>query len=480
MKNALMIDRCELSDRILWLLACAMFALACAQPTPIPCPECPEAKCTCAPDAGAPVVRLDASTPVAVDAGAPVVCTGCTCPAAEPATKRTHRQRHLFTAEQPEHSAVCPGADEEHPGRKHCSSRVHTSADASGKHRVRHYATPSGFGPADLASAYKLPAVGLPGTVAIVDAYGYKAAESDLATYRKQYGLPACTVASGCLRIVNQSGKASPLPADPPAGDDWTVETALDLDLASAACPSCKLLLVQANDDMSDGLYLANNTAALLGATVISNSWGAPENGGSMLAYEGFFNHPGIAIFVAAGDDGYDDGGAGADYPSTSAYVTAVGGTSLVRAAGGRGWTESAWSSGGSSCSTGIAKPAWQTAVTGCAGRAASDVAAVGDPSTGLAVYNHANCGWIVVGGTSAASPFVAGVYALTGHGSATGALPYAEPGAFFDVVKGSNGTCGSPLCTSGSGWDGPTGIGTPNGAVLAGAAPVCPSSCCK
>ena len=466
MTNALMITPRELLDRLWWLFVCALFALACAQPTPIPCPECPESKCACATDAGVPVAHMDASVALpGPDAGAPApVCTGCQCP-----TIKHQRVRHLENIPKLEHSAVCNRAI-------HCKAHVRTES-----HRIKKHAAPEGFGAADLASAYKLNTKLMPGaTIAIVDAYGYKAAESDLTVYRKQYGLPACTVSNGCLKIVNQSGKASPLPADPPADDDWTVETALDLDLASAACPNCKLLLVQAQDDQGDGLYTANNAAAALGATVISNSWGAPEAAGSMLAYEAFFNHPGIAVFVAAGDDGYDDGGQGPDYPSTSAYVTAVGGTSLVKATGARGWAEVAWTSGGSSCSTSIAKPSWQTASTGCTYRAACDVSAVGDPSTGLAVYNKGSGGWIVVGGTSAASPFVAGVYALTGHGGATGALPYVDPVAFFDVTSGSNGDCGAPLCRAGIGWDGPTGMGSPNGAVLGGAEPACPAACCK
>ena len=158
----------------------------------------------------------------------------------------------------------------------------------------------------------------------------------DLAKYRSQYGLPPCTKANGCLKIVNQNGQASPLPGNAPPGDDWTVEAALDLDMASAACPNCKLLLVEANDDQSDGLFIAQNAAAQLGATVISNSWGGPEDR-VRSSYETYFNHSGVGIFVAAGDAGYNDGGQGPDYPSTSAYVTGVGGTSLVKASNTRG-----------------------------------------------------------------------------------------------------------------------------------------------
>src|SRR5262249_6607730 len=152
-----------------------------------------------------------------------------------------------------------------------------------------------------------------------------------LATYRTQYGLPPCTVASGCLKIVNEQGAASPLPPDPPATNDWTLETALDLDVASAACPKCRLLMVQATDDTGDGLFIGQNAAARLGAAVISNSWGSPEQASTppatLAAMEAYLDHPGIAIVVSAGDAGYNSGTQGPDYPSTSSHAIAVGGT---------------------------------------------------------------------------------------------------------------------------------------------------------
>jgi subtilase family serine protease len=173
-------------------------------------------------------------------------------------------------------------------------------------------------------------------------------------------------------------------------------------------------------------------------------------------------------VFVASGDAGYT--GTQSDYPSTSAYVTGVGGTSLVKSTNTRGWTEGAWSSGGSSCSKAIAKPSYQTS-TACAKRMAADVAAVGDPNTGLAVYNQANGGWIVVGGTSASSPLVAGIFARYGIAATTGhdaSFAYTHRTEFFDVTSGTNGRCTSALCRAAAGWDGPTGIGSPNGATLA------------
>ncbi len=361
-------------------------------------------------------------------------------------------------------SQVCNG------GAYHCYALLRTEASA----RISPYAAPGGFGPADLKSAYKIDTTQSPGaTIAVVDAYDYPNAESDLAAYRSQYGLPPCTKANGCFKVVNQTGAASPLPGPAPSGDDWTVEAALDLDLASAACPNCKLILVEAQDDQGDGLFIGNNGAVTAGATVVSNSWGGPEASNAS-TYEQYFNHPGIGVFVSSGDSG--NTGAQSDYPSTSAYVTAVGGTSLVKSSNSRGWTEGAWSSAGSSCSINIAKPSYQTSSTGCAKRAAADVSAVADPNTGLAVYNAANGGWIVVGGTSASSPFVAGVYALYGLNGVGPSYAYGHTANFFDVTTGTNGTCSGALCHAGAGWDGPTGIGSPNGANLGGGS--CTPSC--
>ena len=117
-----------------------------------------------------------------------------------------------------------------------------SAARAAG--RAAAASTPSGLGPAQIQSAYKLTGLTSGGrTVAIVDAYDDPTAESDLATYRSQYGLPACTTANGCFKQVNQSG-GSELPATD-AG--WAEEISLDLDMVSATCPDCQILLVEAN-----------------------------------------------------------------------------------------------------------------------------------------------------------------------------------------------------------------------------------------
>ncbi len=324
-------------------------------------------------------------------------------------------------------------------------------------------AVPSGYGPASLASAYKLSSGGGSGaTVAIVDAYNDPTAAADLGKYRSQFGLPACTVASGCLRIVNQNGATSPLPA---TDSGWSQEISLDLDMVSAVCPNCKIILVEATDTSIANLGTAVNTAISLGAKYVSNSYGGADSASDVSFDSSYFNHPGVAITASTGDKGNADG---PKYPATSQYVTAVGGTSLSTASNTRGWTETAWSGAGSGCSSYDPKPSWQTVPTGCTRKAEADVSAVADPNTGVAVYlTTGGNGWAVFGGTSAAAPIVASVYALAGTpaaGTYPASYPYSHTSNLFDVTGGNNGSCGAPLCTAGTGWDGPTGLGTPNG----------------
>jgi subtilase family serine protease len=322
--------------------------------------------------------------------------------------------------------------------------------------------TPSGYGPADLSSAYNLATAGTGAgqTIAIVDAFDDPNAESDLAVYRSKFGLPACTSSGGvsaCFRKVDQNGGTS----YPRRDAGWSQEISLDLDMASAICPSCKILLVEAASNSFANLATAVDRAALMGATEISNSYGGGEYS-SEVTDQSHYNQPRIAVTVSTGDSGY-----GVEFPAAAAGVTAVGGTSLRRASNGRGWTETAWSGAGSGCSKYIAKPTWQTD-KGCANRTVADVSAVADPNTGVAVYDTFRTGgWLVFGGTSVSAPIVAGVYALAANASTfTGAsFAWGHSGSLYDVVSGSNGSCsGSYLCTSGTGYDGPTGLGTPNG----------------
>jgi hypothetical protein len=318
---------------------------------------------------------------------------------------------------------------------------------------------PSGFGPSNLQSAYALSSNGGAGqTVAIVDAYNDPNVTADLNTYRSTFGLPA--LASGQFKVVNENGAASPLPTN---DSGWAGEIALDVEMVSAIAPAANIILVEANSANDADLYGAENTAVNLGAKFVSNSWGGSEYSGQTTD-DSNFNHPGVAITVSSGDSGY-----GAEYPATSKYVTAVGGTSLSTASNSRGWTETAWNGAGSGCSAYDATPTWQTVTTGCGTkRGEADVSAVADPNTGVAVYQtYGASGWTVYGGTSVASPIVASIYADAGTPGSSdypASYPYAHQSNLNDVTSGSNGSCGAKLCTAGTGWDGPTGLGTANG----------------
>ena len=315
---------------------------------------------------------------------------------------------------------------------------------------------PQGYGPADLRGAYKVSGAGSSSyTIAIVDAYGYANAERDLGIYRSQYGLPACTTANGCFKKVNQGGVQGNYPRN---NTGWAQEQALDLDMASAMCTNCKIILVQTRDSYLNNLAAGVNTAYRLGAKAISNSYGGSEGGTS--SYESAYNHPGIAITVSSGDYGY-----GVQFPASSPHVTAVGGTSLSRASNTRGWSETVWNGAGSGCSSVYAKPTWQHDAL-CSRRTVADVSAVANPNTGVAVYGPTSATtstWMIFGGTSVAAPLIAGIYGVNGVSDANNSRLYTS--THNDVISGSNGSCGGTyLCTGAVGYDGPSGLGTPSG----------------
>jgi len=341
------------------------------------------------------------------------------------------------------------------------SARRHRSGDVVPAASVTYT---SGYARTDLIQAYQLPLTGGAGvTLAIVDAYASPTAQSDLDAYRSRFGLPPITVTQ-----VNQNGGS----ISSVSGDTgWGQEEALDLDMASAICPSCNLLYVGGNSASFADLGAAVNTAVRLGANIVSNSYGATEFS-SQSSYAAPYNHPGVAITVSSGDSGY-----GVQFPASASTVTAVGGTTLSRASNGRGFTESVWSGAGSGCSAYVTKPSWQIDPS-CSRRTVADVSAVADPNTGVAVYDSygstGGANWLVFGGTSVAAPIIAGVYGLAGNAAAVGAgasYTYAHRSSLFDVTTGSNGRCvrgkntaGAYLCTGVTGFDGPTGLGTPQG----------------
>lgn len=361
-------------------------------------------------------------------------------------------------------------AGPQHARMARCYALVATGSD----HQVKPADSPpaGALGPADIRSAYRLPAGGQGRTVAIVDAYGDSHAEADLAVFRARYGLPPCTVANGCLRVVNQDGQEGNYPYD---AVSWALETSLDLDAVSSACPACHILLVEARTSLTSDTGAAVDTAVRLGARYVSNSYGVGGEYSYERSWDHWYTHRGVVVAAATGDSGDVQ-----SWPAADPNVVAVGGTKLVRdTAVTRGWDESAWSDGGSGCSVYEPKPAYQRGrATGCPTRAEADISADADPGSGLAVYDTLfEPGWFQVGGTSLATPLVTAMYALAGRpaaGTYPVSYPYNPSRARFlnDITQGGNHACGTPvLCTAGRGWDGPTGLGTPDG-VAALAAP--------
>ena len=434
-----------------------------------------------------PRLRATARLATAVALGSVLtiaVASGATASPAPAATASASAHLIAAVAAGSAHASQ-PAATAENTGSTHACSAVivvgHQSCFAlkrNGVHPAAAAASPDaipsgvGYGPSQLQSAYNLTSAsasnGAGRTIALVDAYDYPTAASDLAAYRSAAGLPAANFTK-----INQNGATSPLPSAPPSGDDWTVEAALDMDMASAICPLCNIVLVEANDDSSDGLYVAQAAAAAK-ASYISNSWGGSESSSDPSTDNTYFKHAtGTVTTVSAGDSDY-----GVSYPATSPNVVSVGGTALSTASNSRGWTESVWNTTtgsegtGSGCSAYEAQPAWQTSLglpSGCSKRVDNDVAADADPATGVAVYDTYNGdgGWNEVGGTSASSPMVAAMFALAGNAGANPAQDiYQHTANFYDVTSGKDASSCSPsyLCTAGTGYDGPTGIGTPNG----------------
>jgi subtilase family serine protease len=364
------------------------------------------------------------------------------------------------SAKSTNHRAVCPKAF----AAAACSARVVT--DASGVPLASSTPRADALSPAKLQKAYNLPSAtaGAGRTIAITIAFHDPNIENDLNVYSSAYGLPACTSANGCFRQVNQSGDTKFRSYRTDGG--WALELAMDVQVAHAICPLCKILVVEGRTNGFSDLLSAVDTAAANG-NVVNGSWGAAEFS-SETSYDGHFNRPGIAFTFSSGDSGYRN-----EYPTSSRYVTSVGGTTLTLNADGSRASEKVWSGAGSGCSAYEPKPAWQTSATQCSRRAVSDVSADADPASGASVYSSVSyqggTGWYKVGGTSLAAPLVAGVYALAGNsGPGVSAFPASFPwsgGGLFDVTSGSNGSCSPALwCTGGPGWDGPSGLGSPNG----------------
>ncbi len=337
-----------------------------------------------------------------------------------------------------------------------------------------------GFDPEDLRKAYKLPEMGGSSqTVAVVDEYNASTVEADLKTYREKYKLPECTEANKCFEKVNQKGEKASYPANEP---EWAIETSLDLDMVSAACGQCHILLVEANGASTEAEFISNMLAAEETAyshetygektTEISNSWDTWEGVSLSEAEqksddEKYLDHPGVPITFASGDFGYYTGKL--RWPGSSQYVISVGATKLTKVEkpkeGERAWAEEPWreyinvygertyvgethgAGTTSGCSKYETKPEWQKDKAGCEHRTDVDVAVDGACDSPVSIYDTYVGGWYNECGTSDAAPFLAGVEALSNvHSKSLGAQAFylaGEKGSTFDVTKGGNGECG-------------------------------------
>jgi subtilase family serine protease len=346
--------------------------------------------------------------------------------------------------------AVCPSPPSAYA---HCHSLVVT--DANGNPDAT--SAPTGLSPATIKSAYGFPTSPTAGsgkTIAIVDAYDDPTAESDLAVFSGQYGLPACTTANGCFQKVNQRGGTSFPRKDP----GWVLEISLDIQWAHAIAPGARILLVEADSNSFTNLLAAEDYARAH-AQYVSNSWGSPEFS-SEASYDGHFAQSGVSFFASAGDTGVP-----AEYPSASPNVISVGGTTLHFDSAGVFSGETGWSSGGGGCSSYENATSAQAGFSGyaqanCGGkRATPDVSLDADPSSGVAVYDstryQGRTGWFTVGGTSASSPMWAGRAAAAGI-SVDSAYVYGNSISYRDITSGNNGaSCllGYDLCSGRGSW---------------------------
>jgi subtilase family serine protease len=397
-----------------------------------------------------------------------------------------------------------------------------------------------GLTPGDLATAYGINAsAATTVTVGIVDAFDDPNALTDLNTFDAQYSLPTETAIS--FKKVSQTGSGTLLPVPDPG---WAGEISLDLDAVRGLCQTCKIVLVEATSSSIADLATAENEAVKLGATVITNSYGGAESGPIPASMLSAYNHPGVVITAATGDDGMFDWdssnesrntSAAPELPSSLSTVVAVGGTTLYLNADTTRSAETVWNENGSSdvtgasldramgasgggCSTQVLAPGWQRSVlnyaqTTCGTkRLAADIAALADPFTGYDVVDtfdtFGSPSWQTFGGTSLASPLVAAMWALAGG---SGGVTYPSLSLYghfksdpthslYDVTAGGNGFCdgtpatacanyfGSPntfgegtldcawpanstalslgtrACDAATGYDGPSGVGTPVG----------------
>ncbi len=325
---------------------------------------------------------------------------------------------------------------------------------------------PTGLTPAQVAGAYGVAQAGT-GAIAIVDAYNYPSALDDFNTFSTEFGLPtetssdATTSTNQVLQVVYATGSK---PADDAS---WSQEMALDIQWAHAMAPNAKIYLVEAaSDNFNDIMHAVNVAKALTGVRQVSMSFGGDESGCLYTAFNNYLIRNNVTFFAAAGDIA-----GGREFPANSYNVVSVGGTSLNVNGAGTWIGETAWDSTGCGPSALEPRPIYQDGLYSTVGRyrGGCDVAAVADPNTGVSVYDstpyHSQSGWLVIGGTSASTPIVAGIVNSSGvvfrNSQALNAKFYTGIGGphLHDITSGSSGGF-----DAGSGWDFPTGTGSPNG----------------
>ncbi|MEO8659423.1 MAG: S53 family peptidase [Bryobacteraceae bacterium] len=326
-----------------------------------------------------------------------------------------------------------------------------------------------GYTPAQLRHGYGVDLIANQGagqTIAIVDAFNYNTAESDLATFSTQFGLPACTTANGCFKVIYATG------TKPANNSSWAVEAALDTQWAHAIAPQAKIMLVEAANNGNSSLYKAVQVAVQNGASVVSMSWGGPE-ASNEASFDAYFKAQGVTYVASSGDSG-----TGAQYPAASPFVVSVGGTTLNLATDGSYLGETAWNGSGGGISTVETEPAFQNSVQSTGFRTVPDVSYDADPNTGVAVLCNSTSpkGWYQVGGTSMSAPQWSAIFAIANSqrvaaGKATlsrvNNYLYAVPASYYnDVTSGNNGTCGA-ICNAGPGYDYVTGRGTPKANLI-------------
>jgi subtilase family serine protease len=333
----------------------------------------------------------------------------------------------------------------------------------------------AGCNPSSLATV----ATGGSKAIAIVDAYDYPTALNDLTAYSKQFGLPTPTTATFTVAYQSTT-KPKPDPSCAAYGgwDCWASEAALDIEMAHAMAPAAHIYLVEANSNSNTDLYATVTKAIALvqaaGGGEVSMSWGGGEFS-TEATYDKTFTGAKVVFFASSGDS------EGTLYPSVSPNVVAVGGTTIMRSPATLNFEgEITWEDTGGGYSYFEPRPSFQSSVASLVGatRGVPDVAAVGNPRTGVWVYNSYDntyggvlFPWNIFGGTSVAAPLWAGIVNHAGSFSASTAAEesliytHAKTAANFRDV--SYGSCGYYEGWSAvAGWDPCSGNGAPLGSA--------------